>query len=420
MTTKTPNLPLVSVVMPSLNQVQFLEAAVRSVLEQEYPHLELVVADGMSTDGSLELLVRLQAEFGERLRWSSQKDGGAAEALNIAIAQAQGELVGWLNSDDLYAPGCVERAVAHFEKQPNHQMIYGEGQHIDMVGAVLGNYPTKPPSTPLDAFADGSFICQPTVFMRREALAQVGPLDASIKTAFDFDLFVRFFKRYPRQIGIVRRVQAYSRLHAACMTHRMRRQVALDGMRVVSKELGTVPEHWFWTHVDEICDTYPLGPEPLPLVKHLEAFLKDVRTYVKPEVLKSMVERLKLDWRLRLATPELYATVQPDAWVSKQLTVKYRWEGKPASAVLVRCNAPWPSAGKIRLKVMTPSGKVQHSALNVPDDFVLRFEVPESEQSGCMIWLVETTQGFVPAKHDKASTDKRKLAFQVLELSTES
>ena len=419
MSSKNSSTPVVSVVMPSLNQVQFLEAAVRSVLEQDYPHVELIVADGMSTDGSLELLMQLQAEYGERLRWTSQQDGGAAEALNHAIAQAHGDVVGWLNSDDMYTQGAVARAMAYFAKHPNHQMVYGEGQHINVAGDVLGNYPTKTPSTPLDAFADGSFICQPTVFMRREALAQVGALDASIRTAFDFDLFVRFFKRYPRQIGIVRRVQAFSRLHAACMTQRLRRQVALDGMRVVAKELGTVPEHWFWTHVDEMCASYPLGPEAQPLVKQLESFLNEARAYVKADVLKAMVERLKADWRVRLATPELFATVQPDAWANKQLIIKYRWEGKPATAVLVRCNAPWPVAGRLRLKVLTPSGKVQRSVLDVPDDFVLRFEVPECEQSGCMMWTVETTQGFVPAKHDKTLTDKRKLAFQVLELSTE-
>lgn len=410
---------LVSVVMPSLNQVQFLEVAVRSVLEQDYPNVELIVADGMSSDGSLELLMQLQTEYGERLRWTSQQDSGAAEALNHAIGQAHGDVVGWLNSDDMYSQGAVSRAMAHFAKHPKHQMVYGEGQHINAVGEVMANYPTKPPSTSLKVFADGSFICQPTMFMRREALAQVGELDASIKTAFDFDLFVRFFKCYPGQIGFVRHVQAFSRLHAACMTQRLRRQVALDGMRVVAREIGTVPEHWFWTHVDEMCASYPLGPDAFPLVKQLEAFLKEASAYLKPEVLKGLIERLKTDWRVRLATPELFATVQPDAWANKQLTIKYRWQGKSAAAVLVRCKAPWPVPGKLRLKVLTPSGKVQRSVLDVPDDFVLRFEVPETTQSGCMMWTVETTGGFVPSKHDKASTDKRKLAFQVLELSTE-
>lgn len=409
----------VTVVMPCLNQVFFLEAAVRSVLEQDYPYVELIVADGLSTDGSQDLLMQLQAEYGERLRWSSKQDGGSAEALNHAIAQAHSDVVGWLNSDDMYTQGAISRVMAHFAKHPKHQMVYGEGQHINAVGEVMANYPTKQPSTPLDVFSDGSFICQPTVFMRREALAQVGELDASIKTAFDFDLFVRFFKCYPLQIGFVRHVQAFSRLHAACMTQRLRRQVALDGMRVVAKEIGSVPEHWFWTHVDEMCASYPLGPDDLPLVKQLEAFLKDASAYFKPEVVKGLIKRLKTDWRVRLATPELFATVQPDAWANKQLTIKYRWQGKSAAAVLVSCKAPWPVPGKLRLKVLTPSGKVQRSVLDVPDDFVLRFEVPETTQSGCMMWTVETTGGFVPSKHDKASTDKRKLSFQVLELSTE-
>ena len=420
MTLKKTAQKRVSVVMPSLNQVQFLEAAVRSVLTQDYPHVELIVSDGMSTDGSVELLVRLQAEFGERLRWVCQKDGGAAEALNHAISLAQGEVIGWLNTDDLYAPDAVPSAMAHLAKYPTHQMVYGEGQHIDGAGNVLSDYPTKPPSTPLAAFADGSFICQPTVFMRRDALTQVGPLDATIRTAFDFDLFVRFFKRYPRQIGMVKRVQAFSRLHGACMTQRLRRKVALDGMRVVSKEIGTVPDHWFWTHVDELCASYPFGPEPLPLVPQLTAFLKEARAFLKPDVVAAVVARLKTDCRLRIATPELFATVQPDGWAPAQLAVKYRWTGKPAAAIRLRCNAPWPVPGKLRLKVMRPNGQVQHSEVEVPDDFVLRFEIPEAEQSGFMMWTVEADQGFVPAQHDNTSTDTRQLAFQVTEIKPEA
>ena len=408
----------VAVVMPSLNQAQFLEAAVRSVLEQDYPHVELIVADGLSTDGSVEKLVQLQAEYGPRLRWISQQDGGAAEAINRAVQLVTGDVVGWLNSDDMYTQGAVAAAVAHLAKHPKQVMVYGQGQHIDAAGQWLDNYPTKPPSTPLAAFADGCFICQPTVFMRRDALAQVGPLDASIRTAFDFDLFVRFFQQYPSQIGMVRRVQAWSRLHGACMTQRLRRQVALDGMRVVAKALGTAPEHWFWTHVDELCASYPLGAEQQPLVKQLEGLLTEARAFVQPDVLAAMVARLQADLRVRVATPELFATVQPDGWVGQQVQIKYRWQGAAASAVLVRCKAGWPVAGQLRLKMHMPNGQVQRSVVDVPGEFVLRFDVPPASQSGCMVWTVQTSQGFVPAKHDKASTDKRKLAFQVLELGT--
>jgi len=413
-------MPLVSVVMPTLNQVQFLESAVRSVLEQDHAHIELVIADGMSTDGTLRLLARLQAEFGERLRWFSQQDQGAADALNHAIAMAHGDILGWLNSDDLYADGAVSRAVEHFAQHPMHQMVYGEGVHINVFGEAMGKYPSKPPSTPIDTFADGSFICQPTVFMRREALQQVGALDANIQTAFDFDLFVRFFKRYPRQIGIIRRIQAYSRLHDGCMTRRLRKQVALDGISVVAKELGKVPDHWFWTFVDEICDSYPYDADRVTLVKQIEAFLKQAKTHLPASQLQGMLDRLKTDQRLRLASPNLFATVQPDGWVSRQVTIRYRWEEKPAAAVLVKCIAPWPIPGLLRLRVAMPNGKIQKSVVEVPEEFVLRFEVDESASSGFTMWTVETAQSFVPAKHDKKSTDSRKLAFQVLGLSLEA
>jgi glycosyltransferase involved in cell wall biosynthesis len=162
--------PLVSVVMPTLNQVQFIEIAVRNILEQAYASIELIVVDGQSSDGTVELLCKLQKEFATQLQWVSQKDSVPAQALNTAIALAHGEVIGWLNSDDLYASDAVAKAVTHFEKHPTHQLIYGFAQHIDSAGFPLKAYPTKPPSTNIDEFANGSFICQPSVLMRKEAL----------------------------------------------------------------------------------------------------------------------------------------------------------------------------------------------------------------------------------------------------------
>jgi len=412
-------LPLVSVVMPSLNQAPFLEAAVRSVLAQSYENVELVVADGQSTDGTIELLVQLQQEFGGRLRWLSQQDTGPAQAINSAIALAQGDIIGWLNSDDLYADDAIAKAVEQFTKQANYQMVYGLAHHIDAAGNVLNTYPTRPPTTPLDAFADGSFICQPTVFMRRGALAMVGPLDEGIQTAFDFELWLRFFKRFPHQIGLLRRIQAYSRLHAACLTQRQRRQVAVEGMKVLDQHLKLVPPHWFWTHLDELCAAYPFGPDTMPLVKQVEQFILEVKGFFSAKDLKEMAVQIRTDYRLILAKPGLIATVQPDGWVSRQLAVKYRWADKPATAVTLRCMAAWPVPGKMRLRVCTPDGDEQILEIEAPEEFVLRFEVPPTALPGMMMWAVDTAQTFVPAKHDPESQDKRKLSFRVLELKLE-
>ena len=411
---------IASIIMPTLNQSAFLETAVRSILEQDYPHVELLVADGLSTDGTLELLVKLRREYGSRLRWVSQKDTGPAQAINTALGLAQGDIIGWLNSDDMYVQGAVRRAVNYFKKQKSVQMVYGLAEHIDAKGSFLGRYPTKSPSTSISQFIDGCFICQPTVFMRRSALQEVGFLDESIKTAFDFELWLRFFKRYPKQIGIVRQVQAYSRLHAACLTQKERRQVALDAMAILSRHFKEVPLHWVWTHVDELCEQYPFGLDKRPLLQQIETFVTEAKPYLTANQLKTLVGELRSDRRLAVAKAGLMATIQPDGWVSKNVYIKCQWNVKAPKAILVRCNAPWPVTGKLHLKIALPSGVIQFSRIDAPDNFILRLEIPEVEKSGCMIWAIETRNGFVPAKHDRKSTDRRKLAFQILELAPEN
>jgi glycosyltransferase involved in cell wall biosynthesis len=411
---------LSSIIMPTLNQSAFLETAVRSVLEQDYPHLELIVFDGLSTDGTLELLVKLQREYGKRLRWVSQKDTGPVQAINTALGLAQGDIIGWLNSDDMYTQGAVRRAVNFFKKQKSAQLVYGLAEHIDARGSFLGLYPTKPPSTPVSRFADGCFICQPSVFMRRSALEEVGLLDESIKTAFDFELWLRFFKRYPKQIGIVRQVQAYSRLHAACLTQKERRQVALDAMAVLYRHFKEVPLHWIWTHVDELCEQYPFGLDKRPLLQQIETFVTETKPYLTVNQLKTLVGELRSDRRLAMSKAGLMATIQPDGWVSKNVFIKYQWNGKAPKAILVGCNAPWPVAGKLYLKITLPSGIIQFNRIDAPDKFILRLEILEVEKGGCMIWAIETRNGFVPAKQDRKSTDRRKLAFQILELTPET
>jgi glycosyltransferase involved in cell wall biosynthesis len=243
--------PLVSVVMPSLNQVGFINAAIDSVLGQDYPAIELIVADGGSTDGTLKLLKNHQA-LDCRLRWFSQPDNGPAEAINNALSKARGTIIGWLNSDDLYAPGAITRAVTCMQLNARLLMVYGQGQQVDGKGEYLSDYPTFPPSTPVKQFLDGCFICQPTVFFRRTMPLLLGKLDESLKTAFDFDYWLRAFIAFQARIGFVNEVQAYSRLHEDCITLRMRRTVALEGMQLLAKYLGYAPKEWLLTYVEEL------------------------------------------------------------------------------------------------------------------------------------------------------------------------
>ncbi|HEU4853581.1 MAG TPA: glycosyltransferase [Telluria sp.] len=246
----TSSLPLVSVVMPSFNQPDYIDAAITAVLGQDYPHVELFVADGGSGSATTDILSARSAAD-SRLRYFSRPDRGPAHALNDAMSMVRGTVIGWLNSDDLYTDGAISRAATALAANPHHLMVYGHGEHTDANGTPTERYPTLPPSTPIAKFAEGCFICQPTMFFRRTARLMLGNLDEQLKAAFDFDYWMRAFSLFPDRIGFVDKVQAYSRLHGDCITMRMRRTVALEGMQVIARYLGTAPKEWILTYLNE-------------------------------------------------------------------------------------------------------------------------------------------------------------------------
>ncbi len=280
--------PLVSVVMPSYNQAGFIEESVASVLGQDYLRTELVVADGGSTDGTLEILRRI-GQGDPRLRWFSRTDSGPAEAINRALARVRGTLIGWLNSDDLYTPGAIARAVEAFANNPAWLMLYGRGEHIDGNGLPLGPYPTLPPTTPAEHFARGCFICQPTVFFRATVPVLLGTLDTSLKASFDFDYWLRAFLAFPERIGFVDAVQARSRLHDQCITRKMRQRVALEGVEVVARHLGQAPIHWLVTYMEELVAL----PAEERGVRDIRQHLLDTLAQTKGKIGQSEYHQLK-------------------------------------------------------------------------------------------------------------------------------
>jgi hypothetical protein len=274
------NQPLFSIVMPSLNQAAFLPAAAASVLGQSYANLELIVADGGSTDGTLAILERLQ-QRDARLRWLSEPDRGPADALNKALRRVRGTVIGWLNSDDLYTPGAVQRAAQALQNEPGWLMVYGQGEHVDASGRFLGRYPSLLPKTHITGFAQGCFICQPTVFFTRTLWLLLGPLDEGLKTAFDFDYWLRAFKQVPERIGFLDTLQARSRLHDGCITQRQRRTVTLEGMQLLARHLGHAPKEWLLTYVEEILSV----PPDQEALHHLQTDIADMLVIVKPWLL---------------------------------------------------------------------------------------------------------------------------------------
>ena len=202
-------LPKVSIVTPSFNQALFLEQTLRSVLEQDYPNLEYIVIDGGSRDGSLEIIHK----YADRLAyWQSQPDQGQTDAINQGFTRASGEILAWLNSDDLLLPGAVNAAARALQAHPEAAMVYGDALLINAEGKTIGKFPAA--QTDYRKLRRGYVhIPQQASFFRADLWRQVAPLDVSFYFAMDYDLWVRLAALAP--LVYVPQLWAAFRLHGA-------------------------------------------------------------------------------------------------------------------------------------------------------------------------------------------------------------
>jgi glycosyltransferase involved in cell wall biosynthesis len=230
-----PNLPKVSIITPSFNQGQFLEASIRSVLEQDYPNIEYIIVDGGSKDDSLEI-IKKYADAGHLAWWVSEKDKGHADALNKGFSRATGDILAWLNSDDIYFPGAVSEAVSILKSHSEVGMVYGDADLIDDSGTTIGQFGSK--QTSYRQMLRGSVhIPQATTFFRADVWRQVGPLDLSLFFSFDYDLWVRIAK--VSQILYVPKCWAKFRIHGAGKTIINDDRCYPDMLRVLEREGGS-------------------------------------------------------------------------------------------------------------------------------------------------------------------------------------
>lgn len=224
--------PLVTVVTPSYNQAQYLEATIQSVLAQDYAHIEYIIIDGGSKDGSPEIIQKYAHHLAY---WVSEKDRGHADALNKGFKQAHGHIWAWLNSDDTYYPGAVSEAVAYLSAHPQVGMVYADADLTDHSGAVIGQFASR--QTSYQAMLDGSVhIPQATTFVRADLWKAIGDLDLSLFFAFDYDLWVKIAKAVP--IQYLPRKWATFRLHGEGKSVRFDDRCYPDMLRVRERELG--------------------------------------------------------------------------------------------------------------------------------------------------------------------------------------
>ena len=230
--------------MPSLNQGDFINDAIRSVISQDYPNLELIIIDGGSTDNTPEVIRKHESSL---TFWVSEKDNGQSHAINKGIRKATGEIITWLNSDDQYTPGALRLIAGYFKKDPQLSVIHGRA----LVFGTGWKGSVKGPTQSLDPHSYLSYMRfpQPASFLSAQALQKAGYLDENLEYAMDYDLVARIVLLGGRILGIPD-VLALYRMHS--------RSKSNDDLRFAD-EWGKV--------LLRILETIPAGNEGAQLLK---------------------------------------------------------------------------------------------------------------------------------------------------------
>ncbi len=207
-----PKLPKITIVTPSYNQGQFLEETIQSVLGQCYPNLEYIVMDGGSTDNSVEIIKKYETHLAY---WVSEKDGGQSAAINAGFSRATGDILGWLNSDDMYLPGALSYAASRLDPA-KPEIIFGNCLHInehssETYGSDVEGCRKRKNLKLYD------YIIQPSTFWTQSAWETTGPLESALHFGFDWEWFLRAEAKGSALTPVPKYLSVY-RLHEAHKT----------------------------------------------------------------------------------------------------------------------------------------------------------------------------------------------------------
>lgn len=237
-----------TIVTPSYNQGKFIKRTIDSVMSQKMENLELeyIVMDGGSTDETVDIL----KAYGDKILWRSEKDKGQTDAVNKGIKMASGDVIGWLNSDDIYYPKTFQSVMQIFEANPQINVVYGNAYHIDENDNIMEEYYTE--DFDYDRLKEVCYICQPSLFFRKLVVEKYGYLDEKLQYCMDYDYWLRLGKG--EQFFHLQQFTAGSRLYAENKTLGNRRKVHEEMLLMQKKNLGRADKKWIYNLAHVIVD----------------------------------------------------------------------------------------------------------------------------------------------------------------------
>lgn len=228
------SLPKISIITPSYNQAQFIEQTIKSVLNQHYPNLEYIVMDGGSTDGTIDILKKYDRYF----QWRSASDRGQSDAINQGLRLSTGEIVAYLNSDDLYELGALHLVGQHFAKQPNLQWVTGFYTIIDEHGQRCRSMISRYKEWWLKRYRWETllvlnYIAQPATFWRRSTIEDIGLFNEEEHLVMDYEYWLRIGQKYP--IGLIPHRLAAFRIHHHSKSHQAFRDQLIKEAEIAAR-----------------------------------------------------------------------------------------------------------------------------------------------------------------------------------------